>query len=148
MGSKERFKLIPAVHLFLVRGQEILLSRRFNTGWEDGNYSVPCGHVEENETVTAALIREVHEEIGSIISPADLRFVHVMHRNGGAENTRVDFFFAAERWGGEPRNMEPRKCDDLKWCPLDALPENTIPYIRSALDHYRRGVFYSEFGWQ
>ena len=36
----ERFKLVVAVHLLLIENKKILLLRRFNTGYEDGNYSV------------------------------------------------------------------------------------------------------------
>jgi len=33
----ERFKLVSAVHIFLIRDGKVLLLRRFNTGYEDGN---------------------------------------------------------------------------------------------------------------
>lgn len=36
----ERFKLVTAVHLILTQNGKILLLRRYNTGYEDGNYSV------------------------------------------------------------------------------------------------------------
>ncbi len=32
----ERFRLLAAVHLFLLRDGAVLLLRRFNTGYEDG----------------------------------------------------------------------------------------------------------------
>ncbi len=51
---KERHAIVCAAHLLLRREGEVLLARRFNTGWEDGNYSVPAGHVDENEPISLA----------------------------------------------------------------------------------------------
>lgn len=141
----ERFKLISAVHLFLIRDDKVLLLRRFNTGYEDGNYSVPAGHLDGGEPVTAAAIREAYEECGVSISPADIVVVGVMHRRASEE--RVDFFLIAAKWVGEIVNAEPHKCDELSWHALDRLPENMVPYVRHALDNYASGVWFSEFGW-
>jgi len=58
-----RSKFSVAVHLFFLRETQILLLRRFNTGYEDGNYSVVAGHVEAGETITQAAVREGNEEI-------------------------------------------------------------------------------------
>lgn len=146
MGSKERFKLIPAAYLFLVKDGKILLSRRFQTGYEDGNYSVPAGHVDGGEAAREALVREAREEIGIVIVPEQLRHVHTMHRFCG-DHERVDLFFSADEWRGEVGNLEPDKCDDLQWFPLHQLPENTIPCVRQAIECYDRGIGYSEFGW-
>ena len=43
--------------------------------------------------------------------------------------------------------MEPNKCDDLIWVGLDNLPENTIDYIRAAINNYKAGISFSIFGW-
>jgi len=124
----------------------VLLSRRFNTGYEDGNYSVPAGHLEGDETVVQAAIRETHEEIGVALRPDDVRVVGVMHRKSGDE--RVDFFVVASSWTGEPVNCEPEKCDELTWFSLDTLPANTIPYIGRALGNCSNGqVWFEEYGW-
>ena len=64
----KRFKLIVAVHLFLLRNDEIILLRRFNTGYEDGNYSLIAGHIDGNEWITNAIIREAKEEGNILIS--------------------------------------------------------------------------------
>ncbi len=141
----ERFKLIPAVHLFLIKDDQILLSRRFQTGWEDGNYSVPAGHVDRNETATNAMAREVEEEVCIKINPEDLKMVHVMHRKSTEE--RIDFFLLATKWSGDIRIGEPEKCDELKWFPTNNLPSNTIPYLKKAIENYQNKIFYSEFGW-
>ncbi|MBI2579378.1 MAG: NUDIX domain-containing protein [Candidatus Aenigmarchaeota archaeon] len=143
--QKERFRLVPVSHLVLMRDDKILLIRRFNTGYEDGKYSVVAGHLDGNETFTEAMIREAEEEAGIAIKSEDLEVVHVMHRKSADE--RIDLFFMADRWGGEPKNMEPGKCDDMRWFGADDLPPNTIPYVRHAIENIRKNIFYSEFGW-
>ena len=140
-----RSRFPVAVHLFLLRADRVLLLRRFNTGWEDGNYSVPAGHVDAGETVTQAAIREAREEIGVRLGPQDVEVVHVMHRK--SEDERIDFFLLARRWTGEIANQEPDKCDDLAWYPVASLPGNMIPYVRQALLNYQNGALFSEFGW-
>src|SRR5947207_1588089 len=89
--------------------------------------------------------REALEEAGLIIQPEDLVLCHVMHRK--AQDNRVGFFFKAERWTGEPRNLEPGKCSELSWFHVDSLPANLIPYIRQAIKETLRGATYSEHGW-
>jgi ADP-ribose pyrophosphatase YjhB (NUDIX family) len=142
-----RFTVVPAVHLFLVDAGQILLLRRFNTGYEDGKYSVVAGHLDGDEPATRALAREAAEEADLVIPPDDLSLVHVMHRRTPGEPERIDFFFTARSWQGTPRVMEPDHCDELRWWPLERLPDGMIPYVRAAIDHYRGGVGFSEFGW-
>lgn len=141
-----RFTYIGAGYLFLIRDGQILLQRRANTGFEDGKYGVPAGHLDGNETARKGTAREMNEEVGITIRPEDLSFAHLMHRKA-ANDERFDLFWTAEQYSGEITNREPQKCDDLSWFSLDSLPENTIDYIRAAIENYRSGVAYSEFGW-
>lgn len=91
---KIRFQMLVAVHLLLLKDNKVLLLRRFNTGYEDGNYSVAAGHVDGNEDVKAAMIREAEEEAGIKISSDNINFASVMHRN--SDDERIDFFFIAD----------------------------------------------------
>ena len=142
----ERFKLHSAVHLLLIRHGKILLIRRANTGFEDGNYSVPAGHLNGGESVTVAMAREACEEACLIVDPTQFVVVHVMNRRA-RDGERVDFFLTVNGEVGEPKNGEPHKCDDMRWYPLHEMPQNTVLNLRQAIDCYQKGIFYSEFGW-
>jgi 8-oxo-dGTP diphosphatase len=138
-------KFAVTVHMFFIRGDQILLSRRFQTGYMDGYYSVPAGHLEGTEPLRMAAAREALEEIGVKTKPVDMDFCGVFHRSEGDE--RVDFFFLIRKWTGQPKNAEPGKCNDLRWTKMNDLPENTIPYIRKAIENLASGIFFEEFGW-
>ena len=134
-----------AVHLFLIHEKRILLLRRYNTGYADGQFSVIAGHLDGNEEVKAATIREAREEADIEINLAQLEIVGVMHRKSVDE--RIDFFLIATTWKGEIVNKEPHKCDELAWYPLDALPQNMVPYVRVAITNYEQGQWFDSFGW-
>ncbi|HEY5157740.1 MAG TPA: NUDIX domain-containing protein [Anaerolineales bacterium] len=141
-----RAKFPVTVHMFFIHGDQILLSRRYQTGYMDGHYSVPAGHLDGQESVRMAGVREAHEEIGVQVDPADMDFAGVFHRREADE--RVDFFIHVKKWVGQPVNAEPDKCDKLIWAKLDTLPEKTIPYIRKAIENFRMGILFEEFGWK
>jgi ADP-ribose pyrophosphatase YjhB (NUDIX family) len=144
--QKERFKLVPTSFLILIKGDKILLLRRFNTGHMDGNYSMVAGHLDGNETFIQAAVREAREEAGIEINPEDLSVVHTMHRKCPNEE-RIDIYIKAKKWKGEPKNLEPHKCDDLIWFDFVNLPKNTVPYVKQAIGCIKNKVFYSEYGW-
>ena len=141
-----RHKLTGDVHLVLInRVGEVLFGQRQNTGFEDGAWHLPSGHLEAGESVVAALIREAKEEIGVIIDEHEVEFCHVMHNSSGGG--RAAFFFTVHHWNGVPENREPDKCSGLRWFPLGALPEHLIPYCRAALEWIATGQCFSTFGW-
>lgn len=143
-SSRKYYTVVISSHVIFQQDNKVLLSRRYNTGYRDGEYSLPAGHIEETEFATAAAIREAEEEVGVRLKPEDLVPAHVMHRHGG-DHESINFFFTAKTWAGELKNTEPDKCDEIAWFDLDQLPTNTIPYVRAALEHYCNGRFFSEF---
>ncbi len=135
-----------ASYILFIQDGKILLSRRYQTGFEDGNYSLPAGHTEAGESFTTALIREIEEETGITLKSEEVRTTHIMHRKAvGREN--IDVFFMTEKWSGIIENKEPNKCDDLSWFPLTELPQNIIPYVRQAIEQSMQGISYSEYGF-
>lgn len=137
--------MIASSYLILIKDDRVLLSRRFNTGYMDGHYSLPAGHVDEGETVEDCLVREVKEEIGISVKKKDIKLVHVMHRK--ENDIRLDFFYMVGGYKGEIKNMEPEKCDDLKWFELNKLPKNILPYIKQAIEESQQQVLYSDIGF-
>jgi len=133
--------------LLLEKDGKILVARRCNTGYEDGNYQVPAGHVEAGEMPKEAMIREAKEEIGISLKADDLELVHTSYRpKHDKTDNRVDIFFRASNWEGEIVNVEPHKCDDLKWVSPDDLPDNMTMHVRRAIISWQKGINYSEIG--
>jgi 8-oxo-dGTP diphosphatase len=65
-----RHTIIPAVYLILKNSKsEYCLTRRFNTGYMDGYYSLPAGHLDGKESLIVAIIIEAKEEINIDILP-------------------------------------------------------------------------------
>ncbi|MFI5736108.1 NUDIX domain-containing protein [Kribbella sp. NPDC051587] len=143
----ERFRTIIDVHLLLIRDAEILLAQRQGTGYADGQWHMPSGHLEEGESATECAAREAHEETGIKVDPTSLQLGHTMHRGHETELPRLGLFFVATAWEGEPVNAEPHKCGGVEWFPLDELPAEMVPYPRAGLDNYLSGIAYAELGW-
>ncbi len=143
----ERHTFLATVNILLLKEDKILLIRRSNTGFFDGSYEAPAGHIDGGEPVRKAAAREAFEEVGLTIRPEDLKVVHVMHRYG-EKAERIEFFLVAEKWEGEPQNNEPDKCDDVAWFPLNNLPENMVPKSKHALVQYLKGEVFSEYDWK
>jgi mutator protein MutT len=138
--------LHSAVYLILENEKkQILFSKRYNTGYADGYFSLPAGHIEISETPTQALIREVKEEIGLALLAPQLQLQHILYRKDNVQY--IDFFFQTKIKQPEIINCEPKKCSQLIWCPDAIFPEPTIDYIRHTFKHIKRGELYSQYGF-
>lgn len=144
--AKDRFKAHISVYLFLEKENKILLYLRQNSGFADGYYSLVSGHLEKDETITNAMVREAKEEAGITIDPQEMQVLHVMHSLYDKEY--VNIFFHCKKWHGEITNLEPTKCGELKFFEKDNLPKNTLSYVKTALKKSNSGIIYSETGWE
>lgn len=94
--KREYFQVVISSYVFLEQDGKVLLTRRYNTGYYDGDYSLPAGHIEEAEFASEVAIREAKEEVNVTIKPEDLIPAHIMHRHCG-NHERIDFFFAVKK---------------------------------------------------
>ncbi len=142
---KKRMGASVNSYLILRQDDKVLLNLRKNTGYADGEWCLIAGHVEDDESATAGMIREAREEIGIEISPSDLKVVHVMHRQTNRLN--VDIFFDCRNWKGEIKNVEPEKCEALEFFPIAKLPASIVKFNAEALKAVHNDLCYSEWGW-
>ena len=126
-GFSDLSNAIPDVtECFLVRGnknqhiQEILLGRK-KQGLGVGKFVGIGGKVEPGETIIAAALREIHEEIGVHIIEADLQPVGVLtflfpHK---LQWSMRAYTYIAWHWQGEP--IETREIEPM-WVDVNAIP--------------------------
>lgn len=121
--------------------KEILLSLRKNTGYRDGEYELPGGHVESGEDLMQAMVREAKEELLIDINEENLKIAHVLHHYNG---DRVNFILITDQYRGIPQIGEKENCEKLEWFDMDNIPTNTIPKIRKSIEEIKQGIFYSK----
>ena len=143
---EERNKLPISVQLLLKQENKILLMKRKNTGYEDGKYALPGGHVESNEEVRRALIREAKEEIGIDIDVKDVEFYKVINRKVDKNQEYIDFVFKVKNWAGDIINEEEDKCEEIIWVNKNKLPENTLDFIPQILKNDK--IAYLPYNWE
>lgn len=128
------------------KGQtEVLLQYRNNTKMLPHQWDTISGHVEAMEFMRDAVVREAMEEINIVIKPDDLKFLMISHNQISEDQMYYNIFFTTDKFEGIPEIMEPHKHTDLKWFPIDKLPENIVRDRKIALDHLDGSLPYIEF---
>lgn len=127
-------------------GEEILMLKRRNTGYADGQWSVVAGRMDGMEEVKSAAVREAKEEAGVTIDPSNIQVVGVMHRRN-QQYEWVDFYLRVDEWSGDISNCEPHKCEELSWFSVQHLPADTIPYVAKAIHRKDGTMWFESEGW-
>lgn len=108
--------------VLLTPDAQVLLIKR---GWDPhkGAWALPGGHVDRREAAIHAAVRELEEEAGISIAPAELRLVDVFDdpdRDPRGRYVSVAYTVTL------PQPIPPKAGDDAsaaRWWPLAALPE-------------------------
>jgi 8-oxo-dGTP diphosphatase len=126
-------QVCPSVNVFVIDGSKVLLGRRVNTGWMDGFLCPFGGHVEAHESPTAAILREIQEELGVKVKASDLEFVCVAARNT-APTEYAAYEFAIKNKNYHFVNAEPEKCSELVWADMHNLPDDMVEDFRQVIN--------------
>ena len=142
---KERFKNIICADILIkkiVNDEEyVLLMKRKNTGSNDGEYELPGGHLEENEDIFDAMIREMKEELLLDLKREDIKIIHLMHHYTGQ---RLNFIFEADGTNLKPEIGEKNKCSELRWVNIKSLPVETTSKVKLIINNILENKFYDK----
>ncbi|MGX5185021.1 NUDIX hydrolase [Streptomyces avermitilis] len=137
------------VHLHLedAEGRVLLGLRHPDSKYAGNTWHYLAGRCEQ-ESALACLVREAREEAGLVIDPVDVELAHVGHvvDTPGALPL-MQLVFKARRWEGAPKVLEPDKCLIWQWWPRHELPDQIVPYTRTAIAAISEGRPYSQMGW-
>jgi len=135
-----RHPLHAAVFILLERKNKIFIMRRSNTGWADGMWTIPSGHIDKGQTAIEAAIIEAREEAGVVILPEHLEFIHAHY----VFDAYANYYFRATHWEGEPSLNEPELCSEVQWCDKVTLPEDMIAHVTHMLTSVAEGDMFSD----
>ena len=122
MSTGKKTVLVVACALVDVDGR-VLIAKRPEGRPMAGLWEFPGGKVEVDETPEAAMIRELHEELGIDVQPACLApFTFASH---AYETFHLLMpLFICRRWGGE---VYPREGQEIAWVRAQRLDGYEMP---------------------
>jgi len=130
---RDRFQITPSIFAALINAGQVFLIKRKNTGFLDGYYDLPGGHLEVGENLADCAVRELEEEVGVQISTDKIELFHICQSDATEEWPYIYFIFKASSWAGQPHNAEPDKAEEAAFYPLDKLPPKLTPHTVAAL---------------
>jgi len=119
---------------------QVLLGKRKNS-YKAGQYGLPGGRIELNESIHVAIAREVTEETG--LENLDFTFAGVVRENQGAYDF-IHFVFMATISGQQPMLCEPEKCEGWEWFDLDGDLSEVLAGHKAGIELYKNGEYLAD----
>lgn len=124
--------------------REFLLGLRAKHKSGGGQWGLVGGTQAKEETMEETLQRELKEEINIDVEIDDIVWNNFFQCIA-AKGVHFDHHgFLVEKWTGEIKNMEPNKCDGLKWFKESELPLDNFFVSKGNLINYLDGKEYQK----
>jgi 8-oxo-dGTP diphosphatase len=128
--------------VMIIKDNKVLLGKRKGSHG-GGEYSWPGGHLEYMESFFDCAKREISEECG--IEIENLRFLKLSNLKDYSPKHYVDIGFIADWKSGEPKVLEPEKCESWGWYDIDNLPQPLFKGLNKYIESYKTNkVFWDE----
>ena len=121
---------------------ELLLSKRGKNAFMGGTWGLVGGHLQNTETFEEGIARECWEELNIKVNTSDVSIRNLGDCMG--ERRYLQIGAIVKKWEGEMKIMEPHKCEEIRFFPLDALPENLFFGTKVNIDLFLKGTFYDK----
>ena len=123
----------------IMKDGKVLLGKRKGS-YGEGEYSFPGGHLEYMESFGECARRETREECGIEID--NIRFQFLSNVIKYAPKHYVHIGLTADYKNGEPKVLEPEKCESWDWYAIDDLPQPIFEMCQQGIDCYKTGENY------
>lgn len=132
------------IGVMIMRENKVLLGLRKGSHGE-GEWNFPGGHLEWGETIFQTAKRETLEECGltvddlKLISVADeVRYIDINDKH------YLNVAVLVESIQGEPKIVEPDKCEKWEWFDLENLPSPIFEGTQLTINNYKNKTIYFE----
>ncbi|MDP3883286.1 MAG: NUDIX domain-containing protein [Candidatus Staskawiczbacteria bacterium] len=132
MEEKQRPKV--GVGILILKDEKVLLGKRKGSHGE-GEYAFPGGHLEYMESFEDCAKREIAEECG--IEVKNIHFHLLANLVHYAPKHYVHIGMIAEWKSGEPKVLEPKKCESWAWYDIDNLPSPIFKACEISIGAYK-----------
>ena len=126
------------IAIFNDKGQILLGKRLAKAGLN--SWGFPGGHLKDEEKIKQGAQREIEEELGKEIEVEitdrilavreNLINPHLIHH--------LTIIIRGDLLEGEPKLMEPDRCERWVWFDIDNLPEPLFSGIGETIENYQR----------
>lgn len=136
MSTEKELRPKVGIGVLIFKEGKLLLGKR-TSALGLGEYSIPGGHMEYNESFEECARCEVKEETG--LDVQNVRFLTLSNNKKYLPKHYVEIQFVADWKEGEPKTLELDKIGDWGWYDLDALPEPMFALLANSLNALKTG---------
>jgi 8-oxo-dGTP diphosphatase len=127
------------IGVMIFKDGKVLLGKRKGSHGA-GELAFPGGHLDHMESFEECARRETLEECGIEIQNIRFHLLANIRRYKPKHYTHIGLI--ADWESGEPKVLEPEKCEGWAWYDIDEIPKGSFGATQLSIDAYKTGKNY------